>query len=486
MKISRHILIVTVVLIAASFMAAIGTSAASGQWQNIDIPGVSNDFNNPSNNYGYNTVVVDQANPSVVFVGTNYQGIYKSANSGSTWVKIDTGTGSNMVDGGRIWSLVIDPFNHNTLYAASGYGFGGPLKSTDGGVSWTNTFPSSNPVEQQIGTNDIYNVSVDPYTPNHLLAAFHYYWLPGASDTGVIESTDGGVTWIRHNPAGGWGNGNSVWFLNNSTTWLLGSQNAGFWRTTNSGSTWNQVSSNNIGHGGVNSLYRETSGVFYTAFWNGVLKSTDNGATWTNISSGLPYAWFETVIGDGANLYTAPSFPTGGDYGSAHGPWYTVPISGGNWTAYNAQQTCDTSNSVCNGPVMMARDSTNNILYSVNWLGGLWKLSSSGSATATIVTPTRTPTVTQTPVPTQTPTVVSSKTPTPASTATPAAAITDTPTGVVTTSSSTPSPTLTATPTNSATPVQDFITIVLNSGQSILINCSGNIVLTGNKLDCLP
>ena len=104
------------------------------------------------------------------------------------------------------------------------------------------------------------------------------------------------------------------------------------------------------------------------------MKSTDNGASWTDISAGLPNSGYEAIISDGANLYTAPSAPYGGDYPQAHGPWYTLPPTGSTWAGYNNQQPCDSSNNVCNGPVMMARDSTTNIIYSVNWLGGVWKL----------------------------------------------------------------------------------------------------------------
>src|SRR5579859_1197053 len=407
------------------------TTTTPSVWQNIDIAGVSNNFNSPANNYGYNTVVVDPISPNLVYVGTNYQGIYRSTNSGATWTKIDTGAGSNLVDGGRIWALAIDPFNHQTLYAASGYGAGGPLKSTDGGVSWINTLPSSSATEQTLGTNDIYNVVLDPYTPNHLLASFHYYWLPGTSDSGVIESSDGGATWtIHHPPAGsGWGAGNSIWFLNNSTTWLLGSQNAGYWRTTNAGASWTQVSPNNITHGGINALYRDANtGVLVAAYWKGMMKSTDNGASWTDFSAGLPFASYETVMSDGTHFFTAPSFPDGGDNGQAHGPWYTVALTGSTWAAYSSQQTCDSSNSVCNGPVMMARDAANNILYSVNWLGGLWKLTANRQITATpsatftgnpSPTPTKTPTATATGQSTAKPTKTPKASPTPIQNATP-------------------------------------------------------------------
>jgi photosystem II stability/assembly factor-like uncharacterized protein len=349
----------------------------AAQWQDIDIPGVSNDFNQPANNYGYNTVAVNPVSPTIVYVGTNYQGLYRSADSGATWTKIDTGAGADLLNGGRIWALAIDPFNPTTLYAASGYGSGGPLKSTDGGVSWRHMLPPHNATAQRLGTNDVYSVAVDPYTPNHLLASFHHNWLPAVSDSGVIESSDGGQTWTTHNPpaGSGWNIENSVWFLNNSTSWLLGSNQAGFWRTTDSGASWAQVSANHITAGGINSLYRDSQrGALYAAHSSGIMKSTDNGASWTEFSAGLPNAGYETLSSDGANLYTAPSYPTGGDYDQAHGPWYTVSITGTTWVRYNNQQTCDSSNNVCDGPVMMARDPAGSAIYAANWLGGLWKL----------------------------------------------------------------------------------------------------------------
>jgi hypothetical protein len=343
-----------------------------------------------------------------VYMGTNYQGLYRSTDGGASWSKINTGSGGGMLDQGRIWSLALDPFNANTLYAASGYGAGGPLKSTDGGISWTHTLPATNGVMRQVGSNDIYNVAVDPYTPNHLLVSFHSYWY-GAQDSGLLESFDGGANWTIRNPppGGGWGAGNTIWFLNNSQTWLLGSQSAGLWRTTNAGQSWTKVSGSNIAHGGIYSLYRNaTTGVLYVAVWNGILTSTDNGATWRPFIAGLPYAAFDAVFGDGTNLYTAPGFPVGGDNGQAHGPWYTAPESGGTgWRAYNSQQPC--YNGVCNGPVQMAMDRDGSI-YSVNWDAGIFKLPRSGApapspaATATSVGATPAP-ATATPTPTRAP-----------------------------------------------------------------------------------
>jgi hypothetical protein len=200
--------------------------------------------------------------------------------------------------------------------------------------------------------------------------AWHYPWTTDTVNSGVSESTDGGTTWTNHQPPSqsNWGAGNAAWFLNNSHTWLLGSQNGGIWRTTDSGAHWVMVRSENITHGGINALVREpASGVLYLATGVKIGISRDNGINWTD-PPGLSHNYYETVVSDGTNVYTAPSYPVP-QY--VDGPWYYMPITGTSWKPYNNQHTC--ANGICNGMVMGAYDSVDHIAYSVNWLGGVWK-----------------------------------------------------------------------------------------------------------------
>jgi hypothetical protein len=217
----------------------------------------------------------------------------------------------------------------------------------------------------------VYSIQLDPYTPNHVLIAWHSAWTTDNTNSGVSESTDGGKTWTNHKPPAGsrWGAGNAAWFLNNSHTWLLGSQNGGIWRTSDSGTSWILVSNLNIAHGGINALVRgPTADVFYLATGRQIGISTDDAKTWTD-PPGLSDNYFETVVSDGTNLFTAPSYPVA-QY--VDGPWYYLPLKGyAYWRPYNSQHTCSMGN--CNGPVMGAYDPALHISYTVNWLGGVWK-----------------------------------------------------------------------------------------------------------------
>jgi len=256
----------------------------------------------------------------------------------------------------------VDPTNANVVYTVAGYGSGqGIWKSTNGGVDWTQMLPAS---VMQSATADIYAISIDPSDRNHLLVGSHSGWNFGA-DAGVLESKDAGATWSLHPAQSAWGKGHYVFFIT-STTWLLGTQDAGFWRTTNSGGNWTKVSNENLQHGG-GQLYRASTGVLYTGALQSVLRSTDNGASWTRVGPSTSDG-FNGIIGDGTYLYAQRANTGLASTGSQ--PYYISRESDGvTWTPQN-----NGAQTFPNGPMNMVYDATNRIIYSSNWLAGVWKL----------------------------------------------------------------------------------------------------------------
>lgn len=334
----------------------------TGQWINISPP-VSTDFTNPPNNYGFQTLVMDPSSPTTLYVGTCYQGLWKTTTGGTNWFKVNTGANGAQLDSGRLWTVAIDPFHPQTLYTTAGYGANGLWKSTDGGVDWQNLLPSSSSVVQQIGTSDVYHVEMDPYRPNHLLVSFHYYWNPGAASPGLLESFDGGQSWTVHQPPTDWGAGEYVFFLDNSQTWLVGSQSDGYWRTADSGATWRQVSTTQMSHG-ADQLFRAANGVLYVPAFGALLRSSDDGQTFTNI--GLPEnGYFEAVVGDGTTMYMGTASTV-----NASNRVHFVVSSESDGTAWTLQNT----QTFAQGPMSMVYDPINQVIYSSNWTGGVWKL----------------------------------------------------------------------------------------------------------------
>ena len=115
-------------------------------------------------------------------------------------------------------------------------------------------------------------------------------------NAGILESKDGGASFIVHQPVSGFTAGTmGVNILScpsqgigNGETWLVSTDGSGMYRTTNSGGSWTKVTNNAVPHGGCNIFYAKT-GILYCGGYQYPQRSTDNGITWQQISSGLDY-----------------------------------------------------------------------------------------------------------------------------------------------------------------------------------------------------
>jgi photosystem II stability/assembly factor-like uncharacterized protein len=165
-------------------------------------------------------------------------------------------------------------------------------------------------------------------------------------------------------PSRAWGAGHYVFFLGDAKTWLLGTQGDGFWRTTNGGTSWTQVSTVNMQHG-ASQVYRTAAGVYYVGAEHTLLRSTDEGVSFTSVGPSNQDG-YNAVIGDG-NFLHAQSANTGQ---ATAGPLPYVVSSetdGMTWTPFNDQTFSD-------GPMSMAVDRVHGVVYSSNWGAGVWRL----------------------------------------------------------------------------------------------------------------
>lgn len=156
--------------------------------------------------YSVGSVVIDQKNPSTVWVGSgeaNNQrsvgwgdGIYRSDDGGRTWRNMGLKTSEHI---GRI---VIDPRDSDVVFAAAygplwtSGGERGLYKTEDGGKTWAKVLE----ISENTGISD---VAMDPNDPDVLLAVAHqrrrHTWtlIHGGPESGLHKSTDGGQTWRR-------------------------------------------------------------------------------------------------------------------------------------------------------------------------------------------------------------------------------------------------------------------------------------------------
>jgi photosystem II stability/assembly factor-like uncharacterized protein len=156
--------------------------------------------------YSIGCVTMDPTHPHIVWVGTgenNNQrsvaygdGVYKSTDGGMSW------TNTGLKESEHIANIVVDPRNSDVVYVAA-YGplwreggERGVYKSTDGGTSWT----LIHSVSPYTGCN---NLIMDPHNPDVLYAAFHqrmrkvFTYIGGGPESALYKSTDAGKTWKK-------------------------------------------------------------------------------------------------------------------------------------------------------------------------------------------------------------------------------------------------------------------------------------------------
>jgi len=336
---------------------------AKGTWQETTPTEVRAKF--PQQQYGVIALAMNPQNPSVVYFGTHQIGIWKSTNCGSTWAHINTGENGSVLDGGFQWSVAIDPVNPDVLYANSGYSSSsGAWKSTNGGVDWKALWPPVDPeLAKVVQYNFVHKIRIDPGDHQHLLISFHASCNAPYKSACIAESNDAGATWKMVNGDASWtgSEDQTIWFLDNSQTWLYASQSNGMWRTSDGGATWKVIDAAWGGHNG-GQLYRAKNKVFYHSGPAGLLRSSD-GISWSRMAS--TGNGMIGITGDGSALYASH-----GPYAEAppYLPYYTAPETDGQaWTHL-------TSPLLATGGYELAYDPDHHLLYSTNATAGFWRV----------------------------------------------------------------------------------------------------------------
>lgn len=210
---------------------------------------------------------VHEGNRLTVYLGAASGGVWKSLNGGTTYKPV-----FDKQDVQSIGAVTIDPTNPKVVWVGTGEGWtrnsvsigDGVYKSVDGGDNWTN-----------MGLREserIVKIIVDPTASNTV-----YVCVPGklwsdSDERGVYKTTDGGKTWSKILGGSNPSTGCSMMSMDpkNPTTLY-----AGMWDFRRKGWTFRS--------GGEGETAPSASGLF---------KSTDGGATWTDLTDksaqGLP------------------------------------------------------------------------------------------------------------------------------------------------------------------------------------------------------
>ena len=200
-----------------------------------------------------------------VYVGAASGGVWKSTNGGTTFKPV-----FDKEPVQSIGAITIDPRNPKVIWVGSGESWmrnsvsigDGVYKSVDGGENWTNVGLKT--------SEHIVKILIDPNATNTV-----YVCVPGAlwsdsDDRGVYKTTDGGKTWTKILKGANLSTGCSLLSMDAAHPQTL---YAGMWDFRRKGWTFRS--------GGDGPTAPSASTLY---------KTTDGGATWTDLSAntGLP------------------------------------------------------------------------------------------------------------------------------------------------------------------------------------------------------
>ncbi len=216
----------------------------------------------------------------------------------STWKHLGPGN-----VGGRTRTIAIDPVTPSTIYAAGVNG--GVWKSLDSGASWV-------ALDDLLPNLAVSALTIDPLNPNVLYAGTGEGVFPGAASpmgAGIFKSTDAGVTWTllpstaNPIPSNAFDYVNKIVISANDSNRIYAATRTGVWRSLNAGVGWDLVLANpryisgpqqtNGCNTGCLDLVARTDtnpDVLLAAFGSfesdGIYRSVDGGATWTELTTG--------------------------------------------------------------------------------------------------------------------------------------------------------------------------------------------------------
>jgi PKD repeat protein len=255
--------------------ASVARSSAAGVWSFMGPTGA------PDGGGAGRLVCVrfEPGNANVIYVGAPSGGLWKSLDAGVTWTCL-----TDFLPSIGCSDVAIDPHNTSIIYLATGDNDAGDspsigvLKSIDGGLTWNTTGLSFN-------TNSYRRIGkllMDPTNSDIIYAA---------TSSGIYKTWDAGVNWYRVSQT----NTTDMEFKPGDPNTIY-SCRVSFYKSTNGGATWTQIASGlplstglsrmaiAVSPAAPNAVYIVTAAANSYAL-HGVYRSTDSGNTFATQAS---------------------------------------------------------------------------------------------------------------------------------------------------------------------------------------------------------
>lgn len=362
-------------------------------------------------------IEVDPGNPSILYVGTHFSGIFKSLDAGNSWFPINNGLNLSYVYS----SLAVDPANSSRVFASTIFG---TYLSTNGGSSWSRVLAR--------GAQSPNLIQFDPNNHNMVYVAASGVGdgpTTQASSPRVFRSSDGGKTWIDIvGTKLGTSISNEILHVavdgtHSGTLYVLLKERAlvngnlvdlatTLWKTTNNGNSWSNI------RGGLPAIFfsdlaidPSNSSILYTVTGDnqdrsqtGIYRSVDSGTTWSRVVEESTNIFYDLLFhktdpnhvyaSTGTGMYISVDGGQTWNYKNANlqipnlevDPANPAMIYGGGFNGlHKSLDTGDSWSTINKGLygqliTSLAYSSPSNELFALAFGGGYWKSSDYGKS----------------------------------------------------------------------------------------------------------
>jgi photosystem II stability/assembly factor-like uncharacterized protein len=206
------------------------------------------------------------SDPQTLVAGT-LQGVFRSTNGGATWSEISP-PGSSEIH--EIESLAIDPANPDIIYAGTWHL---PWKTTDGGKTWHNI------KQGVIVDSDVFSIIVDPE---------HSHTVYMSACSGIYKSDNAGALFRKIQGIPSEARRTRVLMQDPENRQVVyAGTTEGLYKTLNGGKTFQRMTDADVVVNGVYVDPRDSNRVLLATDRGGVLTSNDAGATFTQSNQGI-------------------------------------------------------------------------------------------------------------------------------------------------------------------------------------------------------
>jgi len=253
--------------------------------------------------YRGNRILINPNNTNILIVSTRKSGYgetFRSTDGGQNWELV--------LQGPNLISMEFNPTNSNHIYAVT-TGTSKYYRSFDNGVTWTNTTNDSG-LPNSGNTRAV--VAVTPANPN---IVYILYSASGGGFGGLYKSTDGGynftlqsnspniLSWeVDGSGEDGQGTYDLALAVSPTNEDIVFTGGINIWKSSNGGVDFN-ISSHWYGANGTEYVhadqhmlkYNPSNGILYSGNDGGLYKTEDNGIFWTDISDDLQITQFYKI-----------------------------------------------------------------------------------------------------------------------------------------------------------------------------------------------